>query len=211
MHLSVADFVGPLTSEQREALDTVLVVGERIVWATRPTSRLLLRTQHQHACGKLIVCAVLCFLLVVGLSEILKAVPWLVRAVTMEQTAQGSWLQPVVVLALLSVVCLSCFLCGRYILLHLSSLLALYAKRRHTLYVLTNKRAITLEPELTTWAVATFSLQEDMILRRRQTRAGGVLIFRLMADGREVGWYGLQHLELAEKKIHEALTLREAE
>ncbi len=90
-------------------------------------------------------------------------------------------------------------------------------KLRRTLYVITNRRALVMEPRLFSMNLAPFALAEGMVKERRaQLGGGGDLIFSLerRADSnggsRTVrhGFKGLADLCEAEQKIEEALAAR---
>ncbi len=199
MNYCVSDFVCPILSVQREWLDAHLEPGERILWATRPRPRVsitlggclgtLLPTAFMLGAGGLCCVKMPC-----------QIWEWMQGLTVCDDRLR--WVNGLLELLFM----LAGFLFGLFILF--LGLLIVYggltARRdlKRTLYVLTDRRALTLSPDIGRGCICdAYSLNEDMVRERGCDRAGDYLVFRLEEDGGKKGWYGLRDAEEAQERI----------
>ncbi len=201
MRYSVDDFIGPLTVEQRDALNQVLEPQERILWATRP--RAVFWSWEQVV---VLVLSLLCLLFSSG-CVLLTAnnVSLLLEQAAGAGDNLDAWAR-VVLTGVLTLTGLFFMLLTGFI--GLSGMLAFVSGKRYlrnTLYVLTDRKAISVGGG---WNCKCYSLDDDMILKRTGGRAGGGLIFRIDEDKTTQGWERLEDREEAERRIQAALADR---
>ncbi len=209
MRYSVDDFVGSISLEQRDELDKTLQAGERILWATRPRLSSWPCSGTGLSGERHVGIVLVSFFMAMCSKELACAVPMFWQALLEVSEGQGSLLRLVLLTVILAILITALYISTRFFLFLAMQIFALRRKRRHTLYILTNQRTITIAPEFTGWKTDSYSLDEDMIMERRQSRAGGELIFRLKTDGRRgSGWTALPDRDLAEKQIQAALAAR---
>ncbi len=174
---SVSDFVKDFTPREREALDAALREGERVRWAVRPLCRFEVGELAAFAFLELI-CAAFLF------------VPGLLGYLLYTHAPSESAVKLLLLAGFFSVFVV--------VGLCLSTLpLREYRRRRWTLYLLTNHRALVLSPGET----HAFPLREDM-LRARVFRphGSGDLLF----EG-ESGFTRLPDLARAHYELNEAI------
>ncbi len=184
---SVTDFVTDFSPRERAELDAALRTGEQVRWAVRPLVK-----RGQEDWGAFV------FATLIGLSFLAYSCMMLVTLV-MKTPADAS------VPGLIGMVLflLLFFVAGLY----LGALPWLLRRnRRHTLYVLTNHRALISDPGLFTWTLHAFPLHENM-LRFHVCRPGGAgdLIFSGERDGGE-GFTWLPNLLEAHVQLNSAIT-----
>ncbi len=154
----------------------------------------------------------LCFAVLISsaaAAELVRVLYPIGEELTALDAGQGSWLR-LSVLALILLLCCTTLWLGfawsRKFGLHF---IRARRNRRHTLYILTKLRAISLEPSLEGWHVESYTLDEDMIVSRWTRGTGGDLIFRLrVGEKRGRGWTGLGDVARAEREIVAALARR---
>ncbi len=203
MHYTVCDFVGSISPEQREVLDRVLEPGERIFWATRPRVSAWPERLPSGAVDMVFLLLLLGFFFVASIIVLLDVLPQLMFE-------EHEWYRACALLVGLVLGLLVLGVSGRYVVRFLSWLGANRRRRRHTLYIITDRRALTLEPGLEGWKTDGFSLDADMVLLCADSRAGGELIFRIDCAQRVAsGWHALVDRNEAEAQLYAALAARE--
>ncbi len=203
MQYSVDDFVGPITLKQRDELDRVLNPGERILWATRPRASVLHPWQEYRSSFYLFIIPFLVFGVYGGARVMLHFLPLVLDGA-------GGVQRVLLRLFALLLGATAFWLSGRQLVQMLCTFFGIRFYRRHTLYILTDQRAISLEPRPWSWVLRSWALEEGMIRERRQTVAGGELIFCLegsMLPGPRMrrGWTALESVEEAEQAVERAV------
>ncbi len=180
---SVYDFVGDFMPRERELLDSNLRPGEHVRWATRPLCRAGAKELATFAFVELISAAFLVF-------------PCILCYILLVHPPTSSPVLQVLAFAFFALF----FLLG----LWFATLpLREYRRRRRTLYLLTNHRALVLTPG----EILAYPLNEHM-LHSRICRPGGSgdLIFEVLAQGRvQQGFTHLPNLQQAQRELNAAI------
>ncbi len=193
---NICDFVSNATLREREELERALLRNEDIFWAVKPIPRCLGPDSLPLLVFAVIWLSFITFFTFAALGMPLGAedlgkikgdqIPMLLFTIPF-------WL---VGLALVS------------------SPLWRKRKLRQTLYVLTNRRALAVEPGLFSWTTRVYALEEDLIISRNVRRGGeGDLIFEINYNNNpptKSGFMSLPDVSLAEDKVNEALAARKA-
>ncbi len=198
MKYSVNDFVGPIKAVQREWLNDVLQPGEEIRWATRPK---VVFWTVDTVDSALITFIMLVFGGTAAVGVVLNIIEKWGATQWPEWSVVLGWLAIIVDIVVRLLVLAFALVLTFLGLCGLFGVATVRRDKRLTLYVLTNKRALTFYPA----GYDEYSLDADMVLRREQGREGESLIFRIDAEGNTLGWKGLHDSRVAEHMIREAL------
>ncbi len=183
---SVTDFVADFSPRERAELDAALRSGEQLRWAVRPLAK-----RGQEDWG-VFVFSELIALGFLGYSSTMLVM--LAKKTPADASVPG--LLGVVLLVLLF------FVMGLFI----AAVPWLQRRnRRHTLYVLTNHRALVSGPGFISWSVQDFPLHEHMLHSRVcRPGGGGDLLFAGEGEGSE-GFLWLPNLLDAHVQLNAAI------
>ncbi len=193
---NISDFVSGVTLREREELERSLLKGETIFWATKPVARLW---------------SVDCIPLMIFATFWLGFIAfWTFGALGMPTSLEDlSKIQPAQIpFALFSI---PFWLVG---IVLASSPWWRRRKLERSLYVLTNRRALIVQPGVFSWSVEVYPLEEDMLLSRTAKPNGeGDLVFAINYENRPAtrsGFMSVPDVQMAEQKLNEAMEAKKA-
>ncbi len=191
---TISDFVSGVTLREREELERSLLRGESIFWATKPVARL-----WSVDCVPLMVFATFWLGFIAFWTFGALGMPTSLEDVSKIQPAQ-------IPFALFSI---PFWLVGIGLA---SSPWWRKRKLERSLYVLTNRRALIVQPGVFSWNVEVYPLEEDMLLSRTAKPNGeGDLVFVINYENKPAtksGFMSVPDVHLAETKLQEAIAAK---